>query len=129
MKPDEMSRLFTKLSHHRRYIMVGVRVEIRDWETHEFYIFYRISVLFLVQNLFYRGLKCMQTLNLNSLYTIIFKSARDSQVGLTLNYLRSSLPFVVSLIAFMYHLGCADFGSSGLQSKFPFFHVCLLSID
>ena len=51
MKPDEMIRLFTKLSHHRRYIMVGVRVEIRveirDWETHEFYIFLQnIRVVF-----------------------------------------------------------------------------------
>ncbi len=40
LKNDEMVRLFTKLSHHRR-----------------------VSVLFIVQNLFYRGLRCMRTLS------------------------------------------------------------------
>lgn len=54
---DEMTRLFTKLSHHRS-----------------------ISVLFLVQNLFYKGLRSMRTVSMNALYTIVFKSARDSQV-------------------------------------------------
>ena len=57
VQSDQMTRLFTKLSHHRS-----------------------ISVIFLVQNLFYRGLRSMRTVSMNALYTVVFKSARDSQV-------------------------------------------------
>ena len=46
--------LFTKLSHHRR-----------------------ISVIFLLNNLYYRGLKNMRDISLNTHYLVIFKSARD----------------------------------------------------
>ena len=46
--------LFTKLSHHRN-----------------------ISVIFLLNNLYYRGLKNMKDISLNTHYLVIFKSARD----------------------------------------------------
>ena len=46
--------LFTKLSHHRQ-----------------------ISVIFLLNNLFYRGLKTMRDVSLNTHYLVVFRSARD----------------------------------------------------
>lgn len=49
-----ISNLFTKLSHHRN-----------------------LSVVFLVHNLFYRGLKCYRLLSLNTHYYILKKSVRD----------------------------------------------------
>ena len=77
-----MTRLFTKLSHHCR-----------------------ISVIFMVQNLFYRGLRSMRTLNLNAHYTFLFKSVRDKQVRFrftllypsffTPSFFYPSLPFLL----------------------------------
>ena len=46
--------LFTKLSHHRS-----------------------ISVIFLLNNIFYRRLKTMRDISLNSHYLVLFKTARD----------------------------------------------------
>ena len=46
--------LFTKLSHHRN-----------------------ISVVFLLNNLYYRGLKNMRDISLNTHYLVLFRSARD----------------------------------------------------
>ena len=46
--------LFTKLSHHRS-----------------------ISVIFLLNNVFYRRLKTMRDISLNSHYLVLFKTARD----------------------------------------------------
>ena len=46
--------LFTKISHHRN-----------------------VSVIFLLNNLYYRGLKNMRDISLNTHYLLIFKSPRD----------------------------------------------------
>ena len=46
--------LFSKLSHHRN-----------------------ISIIFLLNNLYYRGLKNMRDISLNTHYLVLFKTARD----------------------------------------------------
>ena len=46
--------LFTKISHHRN-----------------------ISLIFLLNNLYYRGLKNMRDISLNTHYLVVFRSARD----------------------------------------------------
>ena len=52
--PNLISALFCRISHHRH-----------------------VSVCFLVQNLYYRGLKTMREVNLNTQYLILFKQVRD----------------------------------------------------
>ena len=53
--------LFTRMSHHRN-----------------------ISVIFLLNNLYYRGLKNMRDISLNTNYLVLFKSPRDQSSILTL---------------------------------------------
>ena len=52
--PALISALFSRISHHRH-----------------------ISVCFLVQNLFFRGLRSMRDVNVNTQYLILFKQVRD----------------------------------------------------
>lgn len=52
--PKLMSNLFLKISHHRS-----------------------VSIMFLCQNLYFRGLKSMRDINLNSHYTVLYKQPRD----------------------------------------------------
>ena len=49
-----LGALFTRISHHRN-----------------------ISIIFLLNNLFYKGLKTMRLVSLNTHYMVIFKSPRD----------------------------------------------------
>ena len=49
-----LSALYTKYSHHRN-----------------------ISPILLLQNLYYKGLKCLRDVSLNTMYNIILKSPRD----------------------------------------------------
>ena len=98
VEADEMTRLFCKLSHHRS-----------------------ISVLFLVQNLFYKGLGSMRTVSMNALYTIIFKSACDSQVifyiGGPVPYLTQTLPNPQPYAPIHPCSGCSYVKSSSLPTK------------
>ena len=59
--PKLLSAIFTKLAHHRQ-----------------------LSTLFLCQNLYYRGLKCMRDINLNSHYSVLYKQPRDKSSICTL---------------------------------------------
>ena len=53
--------LFSKISHHRK-----------------------VSVIFLLNNLYYRGLKNMRDISLNTHFLVIFKSPRDQSSILTI---------------------------------------------